>query len=366
VVERERLLRADVGIFASVHSQRDELERAVLHSNAALAVSQARAILALFEKDTEQTARAALDPALLELAQRREPQHLTPELEERFKLARNFDSIAVFSTDGTMLARYPKVDEPDYLGRKFAFRRYFLCVSDLMKKRVVRATGSEVREPEVCISPAYRGEGSKRIEFTHVAPIRDAAGAAVGFVILNKHAAARLGEIDIADSYRSGQTTAVIGQRDIDRPRRDQDAEAMRAEARKKLTVVAHPHLLGTDEHALDPTLSKHLLEVYGDSSVPGRQLEPANLPPWEDATYVDPVTRDPRLAGFAPVGKTGFVVVVSTPKAEALRASTQHVGSLVLYAGLLNLGFVVLGAVALWITLRSARPAQPVGAPSL
>jgi hypothetical protein len=79
--------------------------------------------------------------------------------------------------------------------------------------------------------------------------------------------------------------------------------------------------------------------------------------PSWEEPNYVDPITGDERLAGFAPVGKTGFVVAVSTPRAKALGACERHLEALRRYALMLNLGFVMLIGVALRASLRDTPP---------
>jgi hypothetical protein len=78
---------------------------------------------------------------------------------------------------------------------------------------------------------------------------------------------------------------------------------------------------------------------------------------PWEEANYVDPVTGGSWLAGFAPVGATGFVVSVATPRAKALGASERHIDALWCYAVMLNLGFLILGGVALRASLRDVPP---------
>jgi hypothetical protein len=171
-------------------------------------------------------------------------------------------------------------------------------------------------------------------------------------VILNQHAKNTLEEIEIDDVYQSGQTTTLFGVRG-----RDRDMSAADAARKRGLTAIAHPGLSSTQERALDPELSRKLHEHFGGDAPPGMQLAPVRVRPWEEANYVDPVTGDRRLAGFAPVGATGFVVSVSTPREKALGASERHVDSLWRYAGVLNLGFALLGGVALWASLRGGAP---------
>lgn len=52
-------------------------------------------------------------------------------------------------------------------------------------------------------------------------------------------------------------------------------------------------------------------------------------------------------------MGKTGFVVAVSTPRAKALGAWERHIEALRCYALMLNLGFLILLCVALRASLR-------------
>lgn len=341
------LIAADVALLSSVRSEEQELEAAVLHSNAALASAQARAVLALFEKYATQPARAATDLEIRDFLLKATPSESVPALERIYERS-GFDSVGVFSSEGKILARYPAA-QPGVLGRDFAFREYYRCVRELAGKRAQAwATAASREEPEVCISPAYRGEVSRGIEFTLTAPVHDADGKWLGFVAMNRHAQPTLGEVEITDIYRSGQTTALFGQRG-----RDRDAPA---KSINLLTAVAHPDLFNSEEHAIDSDLSQRLRERFGEVGAPGQQLRSVRVRPFEAADYIDPITHDHRLAGFAPVGSTGFVVAVSTPREQALGASQRHVETLWKYAGLLNLGFVILAAVAVWGSLRGSR----------
>jgi serine/threonine-protein kinase len=338
------LVAADWFTVASVRAQQSEIEAATLHANAALASAQARAVLALFEKFANHAARAASEPEVRAIAERGAIQVGAPILRKIFERARTFDSVAVFTTDARVIARYPD-PYPGFSGREFRFRDYYDCVQALVKNA---ASGMRPTEPEVCVSPAYRGESSGQIEFTVAAPLYGETGAYVGFIILSKHAKHTLDEIEIDDVYRSGQTTAVFGQRGRDRP----SAAAPRTSP-KALTAVAHPGLFSVEERALAPVLSRKLAEHFGEDGAPGLQLRARRVRPWEDADYVDPVSGEQRLAGFAPVGATGFVVAVSTPKDKALGASERHVDALWRYAAMLNLGFLILVGVALRASLR-------------
>lgn len=346
------LIVADIAMLRSVRSEERELATATLHNNAALASARAQAVLTLFEKYAVQTARAALDPDVRELIRRGDALDAAPGLAMLLERSPNFDSIAVFDVEGKILARHPQ-PAPGYIGRQYKFRKYYECVSALAAKRArtVAAGIAPPLEPEVCISPAYRGENSGGIEFTLAAPVHETSGDWLGFVIMNKHARHTLDEIEIGDTYHSGQTTALFGQRD-----RDRDSPPENPAQPRALTAVVHPELFGVEEHALEPELSRRLREQFGDEGAPGMQLRSMRVRPYEDGRYVDPVTGDQRLAGFAPVGATGFVVAVSTPRDRALGTSQRHVEAFWKYASLLNLGFLILAAVAVGGSLRDGR----------
>ncbi|MEN9578386.1 MAG: hypothetical protein RJA70_1395 [Pseudomonadota bacterium] len=341
------LVAADIALLSNVRSEERELEAAVLHSNAALASAQAHAVLAIFEKYAAEASRAASDPGIRDFLLQGATAETLPALERIFERS-GFDSVGAFSAEGKILARHP-APAPGFLGRDFTFRQYFHCVRELADKRARAEGAADPRtEPEVCISPAYRGEASKSIEFTVAAPVHDAGGQWLGFVIMNRHAKPTIDEVEINDTYFSGQTTALFGQRDRDRATPSLNPSL--------LTAVAHPNLFSTEEHALDADLSQRLREQFGERGAPGQQLRPVRVKPLEEANYTDPVTLDSRLAGFAPVGSTGFVVAVSTPRERALGSSQRHIETLWKYAGLLNLGFIILAVVAVSGSLRGSR----------
>jgi eukaryotic-like serine/threonine-protein kinase len=337
------LLLADWLTFTSVRAQRAELEMATLRANATLASAQARVVLSMFERFASEATHLASEPEVGVVAESGEVRSALPALLRSIERAKAFDSGAIFSRDGRILARYPE-PAPGALGREYRFREYFQCIDALAR---LGAVGGGSR---VCVSPTYRGEISGRIEFTVAAPVLSATGGVVGFVILNQHAKNTLEEIEIDDVHGSGQTTALFGVRGRDRLM-SPDHETRKG----RLTVIAHPRISNSQERSLGAELSRTLVERFGGAAPPGMQLEAVRVRPWEEAHYVDPVTNDQRLAGFAPVGATGFVVGVSTPREKALGASERHVDSLMRYASMLNLGFALLAGVALWASLRDA-----------
>jgi hypothetical protein len=70
----------------------------------------------------------------------------------------------------------------------------------------------------------------------------------------------------------------------------------------------------------------------------------------------LDPVTKQHQLAGFAPVGSTGYVVAVGTPHATALGANQRHVDSLFRSLLVLNFGFLLVVFIGIWAKLKGTR----------
>jgi hypothetical protein len=71
----------------------------------------------------------------------------------------------------------------------------------------------------------------------------------------------------------------------------------------------------------LEPGLAWQLSRAFG-APVDAHQFELATAPPLQRADYQDPLLGGRWLSAFAPVGATGYVVLVQTRDAVAVRAS--------------------------------------------
>jgi hypothetical protein len=154
--------------------------------------------------------------------------------------------------------------------------------------------------------------------------------------------------VEIDDPYDSGQATTPFGWRGADRG-------AQEPRTKPRLTVVAHPGLYSPQEFALPPALNDELVVEFGMRDGPPRSGA-LRARRWEERDYFDPVDKKDKLAGFAPVGKTGYVVGVATPHERALGANQRHVDSLLGSMALLNFGFLLVALVAIGATLREGR----------
>jgi hypothetical protein len=74
-------------------------------------------------------------------------------------------------------------------------------------------------------------------------------------------------------------------------------------------------------------------------------------------------IARERWLAALAPIGRTGYVVAVATPYQRALEPSQRLIDLLTLYGGLLNLGFLVIAAIAVWTSLRGTSSLDAIDA---
>jgi hypothetical protein len=145
-----------------------------------------------------------------------------------------------------------------------------------------------------------------------------------------------LKDITITGSY-SGQITSLLGPQDL-------PSGSTLSYDSQPLTVVIHEQVESDRWYPIDAALS-HILQQRFARAAPGYHFEATDTQPYRTDDYNDPVPGfpDAGLAGFAPVGRTGYVVAVYTPKSPALRAleqlkRTQLTWTLILAGGALLL----------------------------
>jgi serine/threonine-protein kinase len=339
------LLAADVAMFTGALSQRDELRNAVLRGDATLASAQAQIVFSALEKYGQYTVRGAADPGIQQLLLSQElvqdPPLALRDLQER--AAFGPDSVFLLNREGVLVARGLSISEA-FVGKNYAFRDYFKCAKALLRTSKVS-----------CISPPYRSEVHNSVQFAFSAPVYDAAGNWLGVLVMSKNGTRTIADVDIDDLNGSGQTTAVFGARGAERSRPG-DATHMIA--------VFHRGLRGNEERALSPSLARRLLREFKLRNDGGHFLL-VDARPIEDVDYRDPLA-DPRerwLAALAPIGRTGYVVAVATPYQRALEPSQRLIDLLTLYGGLLNLGFLVIAAIAVWTSLRGTSSLDAIDA---
>jgi hypothetical protein len=289
----------------------------VLDTNAFIASSQAGAVLFQMREYADRVERATHDPAVIALLERGEKADPAPELTA---LADGFDTVFVENTEGRLLAQGPTV-APHVLGLSFAFRDYFQGAVQLA------ASG----RPGVYMARAFRSESNKVLAFALSAPVRGPHGELLGVVAATLSAKAAFGAIRLQEDLSgSGRiTTALVGPRGKDRNDRKDPADAP---ARSDFTFLVHPGFLDVGaEYTLHRPGPAQLRDAFGPAAPAGSQFSLQYAPPLKVSDFRDPIAGlgGAWLAAFAPVGKTGFVVLVETPRTRLLRWSGVAGGAL-------------------------------------
>lgn len=192
-------------------------------------------------------------------------------------------------------------------GKRFEWRDYVKGAQHLAAKGI----------SSTYVSRAIRSESDGKYKFVISAPIYGRDGRPVGILAAGNATAATLGSLVVHDP----QSTAVLV------APRDRERDSPYPESSH--LILLHPDYENGEAAAIENEQIRKLDEA---SRSPSLRIErPLGLPPPDLVTssddYEDPVAKKyPRyagrfLAGFAPVGNTGYVVVVQTREDEALSA---------------------------------------------
>jgi hypothetical protein len=164
------------------------------------------------------------------------------------------------------------------------------------------------------VRAAYRSSISHLIKFAVSAPLFDEdqwLGVITGSII----AASTLDLPRMKRSETNDQMTVLIG------PFEGERIGPRKPNAQSEFTFLVHPRLTRGRKVMLEPALSAKLTGAF-HGSVEARQFELATAIPLQRADYDDPLLGGRWLAAFAPVGGTGYVVLVQTRDSVAVRPS--------------------------------------------
>ncbi len=227
-----------------------------------------------------------------------------------------FDTWFVLDVKGTLIAQGGK-SEVKILGEDYAFRDYFIGARQL----------AELEARTTYVSKVFRSENDGNYKFALSTPIYDKRGEPIGVLVAAVAAAAHLGSLVIDDP---DSTAALVGPRDSERGEAPEAAHV----------VLLHPEY----EYGEGDLLTSAEVDWLDRASRgPERIDDPLGLPPptrmtasddyYDSAADDHPVFRGRQIAGFAPVGNTGFVVVVQTPYAELLANEMEFGGRVAAWA---------------------------------
>jgi serine/threonine-protein kinase len=329
-------------------TQRAELRDAVLDMNAYAASGQAAAVLYQLKEYADVIEQAAADPAVQALthgprrvrkgpsdAPGSNPCQLQTALEDPAVMARyadKFSTLFVLDADGCSRARISEErTHEDYVRTTYDWHDYFSgALADAA--RPDRATH---------VRAAYRSSISQLIKFA-VSTALFEDGKWVGVITGSKIAASTLDLPRTKRSDTSDQMTVLIGPFEGERTLQHEPG------ARSGFTFLAHPRLARGQKVMLEPALSLQLTRSFR-APANARQFELVTALPFPRRDFVDPLLGGRWLAAFAPVGATGYVVLVQTRDAVAIRPSNSLARIAVALAGSTAALLLVYGCFWRW-----------------
>ena len=318
----------------------ERVRRSVLANNAFIAGSQAGAMLAQFRDYADRVERMALkESAVRDYLERGRVTDPAPLLRP---LTLGFDGVFVMNAKGYIQAQWPS-PVPEVFTRTFAFRDYFRGAKILAEKG-----GSGVY-----VSRAFQSESYGKLEFAFSAPLLDGNGEFQGLIVATLRANPAVGAVRMEVSDDGGRiTTGLIGPRGNDR------AEGPVFAPRSDLTFLVHPGLQAGAEYPMDNPGPAALQAAFGEPAVPGEQLVFRYVPARKEADFHDPLPgfEGGWLAAFAPVGRTGFIVLVERQVDPGVLARLLHAQATTTARAAFAVGGSLLVAASFaWLLLHAA-----------
>jgi eukaryotic-like serine/threonine-protein kinase len=286
-----------VSAVSLLDSEKDQ-ERSALETNAFIANSQAGALLAQLREFADRTERCAQRPGTRALILGNEVRRDGSALDV---CVRGFHAVYVANTEGQLLSQSPTPRV--VLGRNYEFRSYFRCSRELALQGKSGA----------CLSAAYLSESNGQLHIGFAAPVYGTHSEWIGSVVSALAVDSAIGQVKMEDGPGSRRIVALLGPRDRDRS----SPEPRRA----SFDFIVHRHLNQGQEVPLHEPSPAALDRAFGLAVTPGEQFSLRWAPPLLVPNYHDPLLEPARdsLAAFAPVGRTGYVVVVATSR-DAVR----------------------------------------------
>ncbi len=196
------------------------------------------------------------------------------------------------------------------------------------------------------------------------APIYDENGEPIGVIIATTDTGNALGTLNLIDPSDKHHIAMVVAPRDKNRETRDEPFP-------NDHVILVHDSLPGGKTTLLKSNTAVNAAISLADKSTPNRGLEQLLLPDPNamtfDENFCDPVmdgpcedasgkTRAGRwLAGFAPIGNTGFVAIVETPHDAAAQPIQTFLRRLMLWGLLPFMVGTALVAMVMGIVRRKS-----------
>jgi hypothetical protein len=357
-------------------AQEQELLRDAVQTNAYAAHAYAGTAALLLREQVDVVVAIAADPAVARMLH-----SVDDEALEQRRSGTPFESLSLFDRFGKTLSHAASVPS-DSVGKDYSWRDYFGGTRRLGEEcDQTRKRGEECRR-DGYISRAFRSEYDGLYKFGVAAPIYDKDGWA-GVLMATIGTDFALGQTRFDHANDAGQVAVVVAPGD-----RDRDRDPATVDGAGEYIVILHDKLKHGEKVVIDlpwqleirvvRAVSQWLREIgvtravsqqlpcperegceRGDADRVTRgaseQLRWVDHEPITDDAHRDPVRgfEDRWLAGFAPVGATGFVVIVQTrydaavkPNARLSRRLASRMSAVILVS------IVVFGA-SLWLYVR-------------
>jgi hypothetical protein len=249
-----------------------------------------------------------------------------------------FMTCYIINRQGIMAAHAPRAD--NVMDGDFSWRNHF---------QGAKALGVKGAGGSVYISRVYHGYSDNIYKFAISAPILDRQNNFLGTIATSVPTDASMGPVFPSDDRRK---VALIAPADINspaEPRMDKYAVLFHPGYRKGIDPVEFPYI---EKIRMKPAAVNIQPSQLSDSKL--------QIPP--DDNYLDPVSSVAReyagrwIAGFAPVGNTGFVVVVQQRFEDAVSLESSTFWSLALWSALASLVAVGILVILPWRWVRSRR----------
>ncbi len=253
-----------------------------------------------------------------------------------------FKTCYIINRDGIMVAHAPRADQ--LIGGDFSWRNHF---------QGAKALGVKGAGGSVYISRVYRGRSDNFYKFAISAPILDAKKNFLGVIATSVITDASMGLVFLHGDNRK---VALIAPTDTDSPEVGPDSS--------KYVVLYHPGY----RKGVDPVEFPYIKKIGMKPAPvdnPQFQLSDSKLQISPDDNYLDPVASVAKeyagrwIAGFAPVGNTGFVVVVQQRFEDAVSLEASTLWNLALWSALASLVAVAILVMVLWRWARSRKLAS-------
>jgi hypothetical protein len=306
--------------LAAARRQAEDLRSSAIAMNAYAANGQAAAVLFRLRDYATELERAARDPRVLALAHEPPQDSVNPcasrrELSDPAPLrayADRFSSLMVLDRFACARARLAEdAATPAFVGQPLNFRDYFLGAA-LDAQQPARTTW---------VRKAYLSSVSNLVRFAVSTPLlseaTDSAKSAVSpprarFLGALTGSITVTSTLDVPGALQQrfhDHVTALVG------PFEDSAKPMPQA---VEYAFLSHPGLTRGAKATLPASLAGALSARFGrEGSPPQFALRAAEV--WTQRDYVDPLAGERWLAAFAPVGGTGYVVVVQTRDAYAI-----------------------------------------------